>query len=217
MNILVIAAHADDEVLGMGATIKKFSKKNKIFLCIITDGTTAQYDDKKMIKVRRDACMKSSKLLGISKVKFLDFPDMMAGRISQLEINKELEKIIEDYKPNVVYTTPSHDLHKDHRLVFDSTLVATRAFSSSVTQLLSYELPGSVKQPFRPTVYQNIEKEFSYKLKAFKMYKSEVMKFPHPRSIEAIENLAIQRGVECSFKKAEAFELIKQINEIKLF
>ena len=68
MNILVIAAHADDEVLGMGATIKKFSKKNKIFLCIITDGTTAQYDDKKMIKVRRDACMKSSKLLGISKV-----------------------------------------------------------------------------------------------------------------------------------------------------
>ena len=86
MNILVIGAHPDDEVVGMGATIKKLSKKNKIFLCIITDGTTAQYDDKKMIKVRRDACMKSSKLLGISKVKFLDFPDMMAGRISQLEI-----------------------------------------------------------------------------------------------------------------------------------
>jgi len=96
LNILVIGAHADDEVVGMGATIKKLSKNNKIFLCIITDGTTAQYDDKKMIKVRRDACMKSSKLLGISKVKFLDFPDMMDGRISQLEINKELEKIISE-------------------------------------------------------------------------------------------------------------------------
>ena len=43
------------------------------------------------------------------------------------------------------------------------------------------------------------------------MYKSEVMKFPHPRSIEAIENLAIQRGVECSLKKAEAFQLIRNI------
>ena len=211
MNILVIAAHADDEVLGMGATIKKFSKKNKIFLCIITDGTTAQYDDKKMIKVRRDACMKSSKLLGISKVKFLDFSDMGLDTISQLEINKELEKVIEDYKPKVVYTTPSHDLHKDHQLVFDSTLVVTRPHSSSVKQLLSYECPGPVKQPFQPTVYQNIEKEFSYKLEAFKMYKSEVMKFPHPRSIEAIENLAIQRGVECSLKKAEAFQLIRSI------
>ena len=211
MNILVIGAHADDEVVGMGATIKKLSKNNKIFLCIITDGTTAQYDDKKMIKVRRNACIKSSKLLGISKVKFLDFSDMGLDTISQLEINKELEKVIEDYKPKVVYTTPSHDLHKDHQLVFDSTLVVTRPHSSSVKQLLSYECPGPVKQPFQPTVYQNIEKEFSYKLEAFKMYKSEVMKFPHPRSIEAIENLAIQRGVECSLKKAEAFQLIRSI------
>jgi len=211
LNVLVIGAHPDDEVVGMGATIKKLSKKNKIFLCIITDGTTAQYDDKKMIKVRRDACIKSSKLLGITKVKFLDFPDMGLDTISQLEINKELEKIIEDYKPKVVYTTPAHDLHKDHQLVFDSALVATRPFSSSVKQLLSYECPGPVKQPFQPTVYQNVEKEFSYKLEAFKMYKSEVMKFPHPRSIEVIENLAIQRGVECSLKKAEAFQLIRSI------
>ena len=209
MNVLVIAAHPDDEVVGMGATIKKLSKKNKIFLCIVTEGATAQYDDKKMMKVRHDACIKSSKLLGISNVKFLDFPDMGLDMISQLEINKELEKIIEVFKPKVVYTTPSHDLHKDHKLVFDSTLVATRSFSSSVKQLLSYECPGPVKHPFRPTVYQNIEKEFSYKIKAFKMYKSEVMKFPHPRSIEAIENLAIQRGVECSLKKAEAFQLIR--------
>ena len=211
MNILVIAAHADDEVLGMGATIKKFSKKNKIFLCIITDGTTAQYDDKKMIKVRRDACMKSSKLLGISKIKFLDFPDMGLDTISQLEINKELENIIEDYKPKVVYTTPAHDLHKDHQLIFDSALVATRPYSNSVKQLLSYELPGPVKQPFCSTVYENVEKEFSYKLKAFKMYKSEIMNFPHPRSIKAIESLAMLRGTESGLKKAEAFQLIRNI------
>ena len=211
MNVLVIAAHPDDEVVGMGATIKKLSKKNKILLCIVTDGTTAQYDDKKMIKVRRDACIQSSKLLGISKVKFLDFPDMGLDTISQLEINKELEKIIEVFKPKIVYTTPSHDLHKDHQLVFNSTLVATRPFSSSVKQLLSYESPGPVKKPFRPTVYENVEKEFSYKLKAFKMYKSEVMDFPHPRSIEAIESLAMQRGTECALKKAEAFQLIRNI------
>ena len=88
MNVLVIAAHPDDEVVGMGATIKKLSKKNKVFLCIVTEGATAQYDDKKMMKVRRDACIKSSKLLGISNVKFLDFPDMGLDMISQLEINK---------------------------------------------------------------------------------------------------------------------------------
>ena len=207
----MISAHPDDEVIGMGATIKKLSRTNKIWLCVISEGASSQYSNKKMIKIRRDACKKSSKILGISEILFLDYPDMRLDSIPHLKINKELEKIISKFKPKIVYSPPSHDLNNDHRVVFDSVLVATRPFSSSVKQLLSYECPGPVNQPFRPTVYQNIEKEFPYKLKAFKMYKSEVMKFPHPRSIKAIENLAIQRGVECSLKKAEAFQLIRNI------
>ena len=211
MNILVLAAHPDDETIGMGGTIKKLSKQNNIHLCVLTDGASAQYHDKRMILERRNQCKKSGKILGISNYTFLDFPDMRLDSISHLEINKELEKIISKFKPKIVYSPPSHDLNNDHRLVFDSALVATRPFSSSVKQVLSYECPGPVKQSFQPTVYQNIEKEFSYKLKAFKMYKSEVMKFPHPRSIKALENLAIQRGIECSLKKAEGFELIRNI------
>ena len=89
MNILIIGAHPDDEVIGMGATIKKLSRKNKIFLCIVSEGATAQYAEKKMIKVRHDACLRSSKLLGISNVKFLDFPDMQLDTIPHLQINKE--------------------------------------------------------------------------------------------------------------------------------
>ena len=213
MNILVVSAHPDDEVLGMGATIKKLSKANKICLCVVSEGASSQYSDKKMIKVRRDACKNASKILGISDIVFLDYPDMRLDTISHLEINKELEKIIKKFKPKIVYSPPSHDLNKDHQKVFESALVITRPFSSSVKKLLCYELPGIVREPFRPSVYENIEKEFSHKIKAFKMYKSEVMKFPHPRSLEAIENLAIQRGVESSLKKAEAFQLIRCINE----
>lgn len=209
----MISAHPDDEVLGMGATIKKLSRTNKIWLCVVSEGTSSQYSDKKMIKVRSDACKKSAKILGISKIQFLDYPDMRLDLVPHLEINKQLEKIIKKFKPSIVYSPPSHDLNKDHQKVFESALVITRPFSSSVKKLLCYELPGMVREPFRPSVYENIEKEFSHKIKAFKMYKSEVMKFPHPRSLEAIENLAIQRGVESSLKKAEAFQLIRCINE----
>ena len=209
----MISAHPDDEVVGMGATIKKLSLTNKIWLCVVSEGASAQYSDKKMIKVRRDACKKSSKILGISKIQFLDYPDMRLDSVSHLEINKELEKIIRKLKPTIVYSPPSHDLNKDHQKVFESSLVVTRPLVSSVKSLLCYELPGPVREPFRPTIYENVEKEFSYKIKAFKMYKSEVMNFPHPRSIEAIQNLAIQRGVESSLKKAEAFRLIHSIKE----
>ena len=204
----MISAHPDDEVVGMGATIKKLSLTNKIWLCVISEGASAQYSDKKMIKVRRDACKKSSKILGISKIQFLDYPDMRLDSVSHLEINKELEKIIRKLKPKIVYSPPSHDLNKDHQKVFESSLVVTRPLVSSVKSLLCYELPGPVREPFRPTIYENVEKEFSYKIKGFKMYKSEIMKFPHPRSINAIENLAIYRGTQSGLRKAVAFELV---------
>ncbi len=211
MNILIIAPHPDDEVLGMGGTIKKLSKKNKIILCVVSEGATAQYKDKKMIKVRRDSCKKTAKILGISHIIFLDYPDMRLN-LSHLDINKKLEEIVEKYRPEIVYTAPKNDLNLDHQMVFNSTLVACRP-KSGVKQILCYELQGHTKVPFVPNVFENIEKEFSYKIKGFKMYKSEIEEFPNPRSIAAIENLAIQRGIESGTKKAEAFELIRVVNQ----
>ena len=211
MKILVIAPHPDDEVLGMGGTIKKLSKKNKIILCVVSEGATAQYKDKKMIKVRRDSCKKTAKILGISQTIFLDYPDMRLN-LSHLDINKKLEEIIEKYRPEIVYTAPKNDLNLDHQIVFNSTLVACRP-KSGVKQILCYEIQGNTKVPFAPNVFENIEKEFPYKIKGFKMYESEVEEFPNPRSITAIENLAIQRGVESGTKKAEAFELIRVVNQ----
>ena len=210
MNILIIAPHPDDEVLGMGGTIKKLSKKNKIILCVVSEGATAQYKDKKMIKVRRDSCKKTAKILGISQTVFLDYPDMRLN-LSHLDINKKLEEIIEKYRPEIVYTAPKNDLNLDHQMVFNSTLVACRP-KSGVKQILCYEIQGNTKVPFVPNVFENIEKEFPYKIKGFKMYKSEIEEFPNARSIAAIENLAIMRGIESGLKKAEAFNLIHQIN-----
>ena len=136
MNILVLAAHPDDEAIGMGGTIKKLSKKNNIHLCVLTEGVSAQYNDKKMILERKNACKKSGKILGIKNYTFLDFPDMKLDSIPHLEINKQIEKIISKFKPKIVYSPPSHDLNKDHRLVFDSTLVATRSFSSETIVII---------------------------------------------------------------------------------
>ncbi len=213
MNILVIAAHPDDEVLGMGGSIKKYSKENKVFLCVVSEGASAQYADKKMIKVRNEACKKSSKILGISEIKFLDFPDMKLDIIPHLELNQEIEKIILKIQPKLVFTTPNNDLNKDHSIVFESTLVTTRPNSSSVKELFSYEIPGYTKDPFKPNVYEDISKTLRYKIDAFNCYKSEIKKFPHPRSIETIESLSKIRGMESGLKNSEAFRLIRSIRK----
>ena len=145
MNVLIIAAHPDDEVLGMGGTIKKLSsQKHNIQLCVVSEGASAQYKNKKMIETRRNSCKKAGKILGISKFVFLNFPDMQLDSIPHLEINKKLEKVIKEFKPEIVYTTPFNDLNLDHQKVFESTLVATRPISSTVKQILSYEIVGIV-------------------------------------------------------------------------
>lgn len=213
MNILVIAAHPDDEVLGMGGTIKKLSGSNEISLCVISEGASAQYKNKKMIKVRREACKKCGKKLGIKNFYFLNFPDMKLDSIPQLTINQKIEKIIKKVKPEIVFTTPSNDLNSDHRRVFESTLVATRPIRNSVKKILSYEIPGVVYFPFKPNTYENILREFNCKIDAFKEYKTEIEDFPHPRSIESIKNLSIMRGIESGLKRAEAFMLIRDIKK----
>lgn len=212
MKILIIAAHPDDEVIGMGATIKKLSLKNTVHLCVVTEGASAQYQDENMIEVRKNSCKKSAKILGISKITFLDYPDMKLDTKPHLDINRSLEDVVDKFKPHSVYTTPYNDLNSDHKVVFESTLIATRPTSSSVKEFICYELPGFTKHPFTPNFYYDVTKYFSHKIRAFKIYKSEVEKFPHPRSIKSLENLAILRGVESGLSIAESFQIIRKIS-----
>ncbi|MDE2589137.1 MAG: PIG-L family deacetylase, partial [Patescibacteria group bacterium] len=62
-------------------------------------------------------------------------------------------------------------------------------------------------------VYEDVATEMTHKIRALKIYKSEIGKFPHPRSIKAIESLAMYRGVESGLIRAEAFELIRNISK----
>jgi LmbE family N-acetylglucosaminyl deacetylase len=214
MDILVLAAHPDDEVIGMGGTMYKMHKQgHKVHLCVVSDGASSENKDKtKISKIRLNDCVKSGKILGVSTFDFLNFPDMRLDSIPQVEINLKLEELIEKYNPTTVYTPPSRDFHKDHQKVYDCALVATRPNASNVRKVYSYELPGAIKTPFFPNAYENIEKELAHKIKAFKCYKTEIEQFPHPRSFLAIENLAIQRGVESGLKRAEAFQLVRSIS-----
>jgi len=211
MNILITVAHPDDETFGMGGTIKKLSKNNEITLCVMSDGASAQYNDKKMIKIRQDACKKAGKILGISKFHFLNFPDMKLDTIPHVEMNKALEKIVKKTNPKILYSTPYNDLNKDHSIVFDSCSIVSRPLSSKIKQFICFEIAGRHKSQFNVNTYVDISKELSFKIKAFKQYKSEVNPFPHPRSIKFLESLSNVRGVESGFKNAEAFELIKNI------
>ena len=218
MNILVIAPHPDDEVLGCGGTIAKYKKKNDtIFLCIVTKAYTPDWSEE-FLKNRPKEIAKSNKILGIHSTFFLDYPTVKLDTIPQKELNDAILKIINTVKPEIVYIPHKGDLNKDHQIVCESSLVALRPHNHKVKKILSYEVLsttewGSPSESFAPTVYVDISDTFSIKLEAMKAYESELRSYPHPRSLQGMETLARKRGSETGVEYAEAYKLIREFCE----
>lgn len=216
-KILVIAPHPDDEVLGCGGTIKKYAQAgNEVFLCVVTEAYTPDWSEK-FIKERPKEIKKAAKILGIKKTYLLDLPTVKLDAIHQKELNQAIWAVIEEVKPRIVYLPHGGDINKDHRLVFEAALVALRPSNkTSVKKILCYETlsetaEGRSLKEFLPNIYENIDNEFKKKVEAMKIYKSEIKKFPHPRSLAMMEILAKNRGSEAGLRRAEAFMLIREI------
>lgn len=218
MHILVIAPHPDDEVLGCGGTIAKHVKNgDSVYLCIVTKAYTPDWSEDFLI-TRKNEIKNATKILGIKKTYFLNFKTVQLDTIPQKDINESISGVINDVLPDIVYIPHKGDLNKDHRLIFESSLVSMRPIKHKIKKILSYEILsetdwGMPIEPFIPTVYINVSQFIDQKINAMKEYKSEIKKEPHPRSLKIIKSLAIKRGSECGVDYAEAFILIREFLE----
>ena len=221
-SIVVFAAHPDDEVLGCGATISKYRNKYNIYCVFMSDGESARKLPKlilqKKIKAREIAAKKAAKILGIKKVFFAKFPDNGMDKIPILQIIKYIENILQQIKPVKVYTHFSDDLNIDHSITSKAVTTATRPLKkNTVKEILHFEIPSntewkfSKKNFFNPNFYEDISKNIKQKLKAIQCYKSEMRKYPHPRSLKGIEVFSKFRGMAAGLKNAEAYIISRKI------
>ena len=224
-NILVIAAHPDDEVLGMGATIAKLSKdKEQIYLLFLATGIYARRKDKDIMKAElkrlREHAENAGKIMGVEKenIFFENFSDNAMDSVPFLDIVKKVESIINKIKPSRVFTHHYNDLNIDHRLSFQSALTATRPIRNNI-ELISFEVPSSTEWSypylFKPNYFVDVSDTYKLKLKALKEYKDEIRNYPHPRSLKVLDTYMIRWGSVIGTKKAEAFEIIRKIDYIK--
>lgn len=219
MNVLVIAPHADDEVLGVGATIVKHIKmNNNVTVCIATRGVQPLFDDELMEKLRNET-IAAHKLLGIKKTIFLEFPSVILAQIPQYEINEKISNVIQEVKPDVVYIPHFGDMQKDHKIIAEAAMVAVRPkYKHRIKEVYAYETLSETEwnnphssNVFMPNVYNDISECLYEKLGAMKCYQTQISDFPNPRSLKAIEALAKYRGSTVNVKAAEAFMLIRGI------
>lgn len=220
MNVLVIAPHMDDEVLGMGGTIAKHVQRgDEVTVCVVTNRAYEHRYDDVAIQREQEAAQRAQAVLGYHALRFLGLPDEQLDR-ALIDVIVPLERLYAQVKPDAVYTCHRGDLHQDHRAAFEATMVVCRALNRHRPQrLLCYEVPSATDQAapfserqFIPTVYELMAPEqLEKKVAAMRCYQREVRSFPHPRSPEGIVTYARRRGIEVGGEAAEAFMAVREI------
>ena len=213
MNVLVISAHMDDEILGMGGTIARHvAAGDAVTVCIACKRAYNHQFDPTLVAEEKTAAERAAEILGYTDLRFLDLRDELLDE-RLLDVIVPLEECVLNVRPSVLYTHHRGDLNQDHRAVFHASLVACRVTSRHrLPRVLAYEVLSSTdmaapfpEYAFQPNYYVNIESVLDRKIRAMEAYARELREFPHPRSAKGIEVLARKRGMEIGFQAAEAF------------
>lgn len=223
MTNFVVCAHPDDEVLGMGGTIARLAAAGQnVHVAYMTDGVSGREEQRAADETRaqrRAAAEQAGQRLGIISQWFGDYPDNQISDAYLLTMIKTIERLIEQCRPDTIYTHYVGDLNLDHRTVAAAVLTAARPLPGCpVRRIYSFEVPSSTEWNFEapvfaPNVFRNIEETIEVKLVACDCYKQEMRAFPHPRSTEVIRALAMWRGAQSGHRLAEAFRLVRSVEE----
>lgn len=223
-KVLVLAPHCDDEILGCGGTMAKYIDAGvPVYVAMVTNGNLGApeiFPVKGTEKVRSEA-RKAHALLGVTETFFLDFPAPRLDSIPSYKLSIELDKLLKKLEITTLYIPHRGDIHKDHRITYESALVASRPIDDcTVRKIYAYETlsetewaPPFGDDAFIPTVFEDISGNYlQQKIDAFKCYQTQLKHFPHSRSVKSIEVLSNMRGVTVGISNAEAFMLVREIN-----
>lgn len=224
-KVLVIAAHPDDEVLGMGGTVAKLSAEGvECHLLIVTDGSSSQYRDsrdlQKIIEEKKQETNRCADILGFKSIIYGGLPDMKLDCTPHININQVIEHVIDELQPDTVYTHFWGDVNRDHQEVYKSTLVAVRPVMGQVVkELYCYRVPSSTEWTpnkadtmFMPNYFVDIEKFAEQKYKAFACYSTELRDYPHPRSVQHLREIDKAAGLRVGMLAAEEFVLLRKLD-----
>jgi LmbE family N-acetylglucosaminyl deacetylase len=224
VTVLVFAPHPDDEIIGCGGTIARHAASgDDVYICIVTRGLPPVYNhDPKILKDLPhdlyEEAESAHRLLGVKHTIYLQYPAVMLETVPRHELNGSISGIVEEYCPDVVYIPHFGDMQKDHAVTAAAVMVAVRPKRERIVRAVyAYETLSETEwniphpaNSFIPDTYVDISGLLDLKLRAMAAYGSQIAKFPHPRSPEAMEALARLRGSTMGSVAAEAFMLIRE-------
>jgi len=219
-RVLIIAPHPDDETLGLGGTISKFIQQGHEIHVLIVSGHLPPLYSREDYDITVAEAYNAFDVLGVKNSTFLEIPATQIGDIPVHKLNKKFSDIVNSFKPQMVFC-PYPDRHIDHRIVFESTMVATRpvGIGRGIEILGAYETLSEthwnaphIEPNFTPNWVIDISDFIDNKVKALELYKSQISNFSGPRSSEAVRALAHFRGTQAGFAYGEGVHIIRKIS-----
>lgn len=221
MNIVVISAHPDDEVLGCGGTLIKHNQNgDKIFWIITTSIFESMGFSPQKVEERNTEIEKVKNFMGIENIYKLEYPTTTLDSSTLVEMVPKISTIFSEIKPNVIYVMNRSDAHSDHRITFQAIMASTKSFRHPyIRKILMYEClsetefaPSLPENVFQPNYFVDVTDTFQKKLECMSIYKSEIDEHPFPRSYRNIKALATYRGAMIGVDYAESYQLLKFID-----
>lgn len=228
-KIMIVVAHPDDELLGLGATMNKLISESNVIthLVILGEGITSRSDNRdkslweKELEIHRNNIYAAQKCIGYHSVSIHQIADNRFDSVNLLDIIKIVEKEKEKFQPDVIFTHHGGDLNIDHQRTFEAVITCTRPMENEkVKTIITFETPSGTEwrastdpKHFIPNLFFEVtEDNLNAKIKGMENYEFEKRKYPHPRSPEALKIQAQRWGISVGKPFAEAFVLVRQIN-----
>lgn len=226
---MIVVAHPDDELLGLGATMNMLIQLHHVttHVVILGEGITSRSDQrdpeswKEELAVHQENIRLAQQAIGYHSVSTYDFPDNRFDTVALLDIIKVIEKEKKDFQPTVIFTHHGGDVNIDHQRTFEAVITACRPLKEEgVKHIFTFETPSGTEwrassdpKQFIPNLFIEVTKEnLNAKIQGMEHYEFERRAFPHPRSPEALTIQAQRWGISVGANYAEAFQLIRSIS-----
>lgn len=213
-NVLVIAAHPDDELLGVGGTLALHSAAGDRVTCVVVAAGDLKHDSDGEKGVHAQA-QRAASVLGVLELKLLSFPDQSLDKFSLVDIVSPLEEIVERIRPDVVYLQYGYDINRDHQILFQAALVATRPMEKFIQAIYAFDTVSSTEwaypRTFVPDTWVDISTTLERKIEAMACYETELRDWPHPRSLHSLRVKAQSAGSQVVSEAAECFMTIRRV------
>ncbi|HLZ45778.1 MAG TPA: PIG-L deacetylase family protein [Gemmatimonadales bacterium] len=212
-RVLVIAAHPDDELLGCGGTVALHTRGgDHVTSVIVCEGESLRYGQQGV--GQREHIRRAAEKLGVCDVRPLGFPDQRLDAMPLTEIITPLDAIVKEVQPQIVYCQWGGDINRDHQLLFQAALVATRPTACWVQGVYAFDTASSTEwaypRAFVADTWVDISSTLETKLAAMACYTSELRAYPHPRSLDALRHRALAWGNQQCLEAAEVFMTVRR-------